>query len=102
MTLFISFLLIYNFHMDWWWYGIAIGVWSAHFAFTRRKQLALTIAEQLGMQPRDLPDLSRDVPREVSREAPRDVPRDVPREVPREVPRDTPREVPRNSKEKDT
>ena len=73
MTLFISFLLIYNFHMDWWWYGIAMGIWGAHFAFTRRKQLALSIAEQLGMQPRDLP---REMPREAPREALRETPRD--------------------------
>jgi len=76
MTLFISLLLIYNFHMDWWWYGIAVGIWAAHFAFTRRKQLALSIAEQLGMQPRDLP---REPPRDLSRDMPREVPRDMPR-----------------------
>ena len=60
MTLFISFLLIYNFQMDWYWYGIAIGIWGAHFAYSRRKQLAGSIAEQLGMKPRDLP---REMPR---------------------------------------
>jgi len=27
MTLFIACLLIYNFHMDPWWYGIAAGLW---------------------------------------------------------------------------
>lgn len=27
MTLFIAGLLIYNFNMDWWWYGIAAGIW---------------------------------------------------------------------------
>ena len=64
MTLFISFLLIYNFQMDWWWYGVAMGIWGAHFAYSRRKQLAVSIAEQLGMKPRELPrDLPRDLPR---------------------------------------
>ena len=72
MTLFISFLLIYNFHMDWWWYGIAVAIWGAHFAFTRRKQLALSIADQLGMQ-------SRELPREPQRDMPRDAPRNPPR-----------------------
>ena len=84
MTLFISFLLIYNFRMDWWWYGVAIAIWGAHFAFTRRKQLALSIAEQLGMSPRDLP---REMPREMPREVPRDVPQDIPRNPSRDLPR---------------
>ena len=60
MTLFISFLLIYNFHMDWWWYGIAIAIWGAHFEFTRRKQLASTIAEQVRARQRESPDANMD------------------------------------------
>lgn len=28
MTLFIAGLLIYNFNMDWWWYGIAMAIWG--------------------------------------------------------------------------
>lgn len=30
MTLFIACLLIYNFHMEWWWYGIAGVLWLIH------------------------------------------------------------------------
>lgn len=28
MTLLIACLLIYNFHMEWWWYGVAGGLWA--------------------------------------------------------------------------
>ena len=28
MTLFIACLLIYNFGMEWWWYGIAGAIWA--------------------------------------------------------------------------
>lgn len=28
MTLFIACLLIYNFGMEWWWYGIAAAIWG--------------------------------------------------------------------------
>ena len=60
MTLFISFLLIYNFHMDWWWYGIAIAIWGAHFAFTRRKRFGLSIAEQVRARQRESPDADKE------------------------------------------
>lgn len=29
MTLFIACVLIYHFHMAWWWYAIAAGIWAA-------------------------------------------------------------------------
>jgi glycerol-3-phosphate acyltransferase PlsY len=30
MTLLIAGLLIYNFHMEWWWYAIAVAAWIPH------------------------------------------------------------------------
>jgi hypothetical protein len=27
MTLFIAYLLIYHYNMEWWWYGVAGGIW---------------------------------------------------------------------------
>lgn len=30
MTLFIASLLIYNFNMEWWWYGVAAVIWIVH------------------------------------------------------------------------
>lgn len=30
MTLFIACLLIYHFHMEWWWYGVAAALWLPH------------------------------------------------------------------------
>lgn len=30
MTLLIACLLIYNFHMEWWWYGVAGITWGSH------------------------------------------------------------------------
>ena len=32
MTLFIAFLLIYHYGMDWWWYALAIIIWMPHIA----------------------------------------------------------------------
>ncbi len=56
MTLFIAFLLIYNFDMDWWWYGIATALWMGHFVFTGRKRFTSSSAGASGIRPRELPD----------------------------------------------
>jgi hypothetical protein len=32
MTLFIACLLIYHYNMEWWWYGVAFGLWWARSA----------------------------------------------------------------------
>jgi hypothetical protein len=56
VTLFISFLLIYNFNMDWWWYGIATAIWLTHFGFGLRKRFASPVPEQSRARPRELPD----------------------------------------------
>jgi hypothetical protein len=56
VTLFISFLLIYNFNMDWWWYGIATAIWVTHFAFGMRKRFAAPTAGQSRARPRESPD----------------------------------------------
>jgi len=31
MTLFIACLLIYNFHMEPWWYGVAVVLWVVRY-----------------------------------------------------------------------
>ena len=36
MTLFIACLLIYNFGMEWWWYGIAGAIWVSRLLIIRR------------------------------------------------------------------
>ena len=51
MTLFISFLLIYNFNMDWWWYGIATAIWVTHFGFNLRKRFVYPTAAQTRSRP---------------------------------------------------
>ena len=56
MTLFISFVLIYNFNMDWWWYGIATAIWVTHFGFGLRKPFAAATARQSRSKPRVVPD----------------------------------------------
>ena len=33
MTLYIAWILLYHFHMEWWWYGGAILAYFAHIAF---------------------------------------------------------------------
>jgi hypothetical protein len=30
MTLLIACLLVYNFHMEWWWYAVASVTWAGH------------------------------------------------------------------------
>jgi hypothetical protein len=62
MTLFISFLLIYNFNMDWWWYGIATVLWVGHFGFTQRKRFASSIAGKSGVRPREFADADSEKP----------------------------------------
>jgi hypothetical protein len=56
VTLFISFLVIYNFNMDWWWYGIATAIWLTHFGLSLRKPFAPSTARQSRERRRESPD----------------------------------------------
>ncbi len=33
MTLYIAWILLYHFQMEWWWYGGAILAYAAHISF---------------------------------------------------------------------